>query len=189
MYCCRQITTNVATWCRCIRSQFCSLRVQIQFIYVLSSCFHQAEIKVSLAAAVLIWDSLKLTSCQQNSLPCKCIIENPVFLLLLASNCSGLLASAQISLPHSPCRQFMRCGVLFQASRNVSLWQSLLLKTPLIKLFSPRTISFLIDSELTDSHLITGAITHHIDRFCPHSRAGGGLYRLYTRKLESWRPS
>lgn len=158
MYCCRQITTNVATWCRCIMSQFCSLRVQILFICVLSSSLHQAEVGVSLAAAVLIWDSFKLTSCQQNSFPCKCIIENPVFLLLLASNCSGLLASAQISLLHSPCRQFIRCVLPFQTSRNVSLWWSLLLKTPLIKSASPRTISFLIDLELTDSHLITEAI-------------------------------
>lgn len=65
-------------------------KVQILFIYVLSSCLHQAEVSVSLAAALLIWDPLKLTCCQQVISLVNGIIENPVFLLLLASSCSGL---------------------------------------------------------------------------------------------------
>ena len=76
------------------------------------------------------------------------------------------------------------CVLFFQASRNVSLWQSFLLKAPLIKSDSPRTISFLIDSELTDTHLITGVISHHIHRFCPHSRRGwGGIIWCVHQKV------
>lgn len=87
---------------------FYSLGVQIQFMCVLSSCFHQAEIKVSPAAAILICHSSKLTLVVSRIHFLVTITGSPVFLLLLTRNCSQLLANAQISLLRGPCRQFTR---------------------------------------------------------------------------------
>lgn len=74
---------------------FYSLGVQIQFICVLSSCFHRAEIKVSPAAAILSCHSSELTLVVSRIRFLVTITGSPVFLLF-----DQELLSAPSECPH-----------------------------------------------------------------------------------------
>lgn len=148
-------------------SQFFQFWIQIEFIGVLSSWFPQAEIKIAAAATVLICNSSKLTGCQQNSFLYKSVTKNPVFFLLLASTALSSQSMPKIALPHGFCRQFWGWMYPFPPGLQECVSLTELSFKDSDESDSPETVPFLIDSKLTDSHLIIGVRPHHIHRYCP----------------------